>query len=168
MYPYTFQSYNENQNNNRKPEILEVEEAIGPSAEADTKLLTMMDEALLSEEEGYQYYRKLQNMINDSQDKEVVRHISLDEMKHKRMIEDLYNKISGVKAPYLKPEEPKLSRNISAELSKSILNEYDEAEFYRRLLLMLKDPEYRDMLFEILTDEQAHGGKLNYLYSKYK
>lgn len=169
MYPYNMQSYAENNNNNnRRPEIVEVEEAIGPSVEADDKVLTMLDEAITDEMKGYEYYKRLQPMVDDVKDKETIRHISLDEMKHRKMIEDLYQKISGVKAPTFKVDDIRISRNLSAELANSIMNEYDDAEFYRKLYFMLQNPEFRDMLFEILTDEQNHAGKLNYLYSKYK
>lgn len=169
MYPYTFQSYNnQNQNQNTRPEIIEVEEAIGPTVEEDTKVLTMLDEALLNKEEGYQYYRRLQNMFDDTRDKETIRRISLDKMKHKKIVEDLYKDISGNDAPDLKADEVKISRNLLVELAKSITNEYDDVEFYRRLMFMMENPRYRDMLFEILNDDQIHAGKLNYLYSKHK
>lgn len=170
MYPYNMQSYmeNENNSNNRAPEIIEVEEAIGPSVEADTKVLTMMDEAITDEMKGYEYYKRLQTMFDDPKDKDTVRHMSLDEMKHRRMVEDLYKDITGKTAPTFKADDIRISRNLLVELANSIMNEYEDVEFYRRLLFMLKNPDYRDRLFEILTDEQSHAGKLNYLYSKYK
>ncbi len=174
MYPYNMQNFNnmqnymENTNNNsRRPEIIEVEEAIGPSVEADDKILTMLDEAITDEMKGYEYYKRLQVMFDDK-DKETVRHISLDEMKHRKILEDLYQRISGTKAPTFKVDDIQISRNLLVEIAKSIMNEYDDSEFYRKLYFMLENPEYRDMIFEIMTDEQNHAGKLNYLYSKYK
>lgn len=174
MYPYNMQNYryaennNTNNNNIRRPEIIELEEAIGPSVEADDKILTMLDEAITDEMKGYEYYKRLQPMFDDTKDKETMRHISLDEMKHRKILEDLYQKISGTEAPTFKVDDISISRNLLVELAKSIMNEYDDSEFYRKLYFMLQNPEYRDMILEIMTDEQNHAGKLNYLYSKYK
>lgn len=171
MYPYNFRN---NNYVNKSPVEIETENDVQEvnqmkeGGETDEKILSLIEEAIGDEFRDYEYYKRLQALFDEAKDKETIRHISLDEMKHKKMLEDLYFKLSGRKPPLPKIEDIKITKNLLVELAKSIANEFDGTEFYRKLYFLFKKPEYRDMMFELLNDEHIHAGKLTYLYSKYK
>lgn len=167
MYPYNLQNYGNDDISKESIEITDLEQT-AHKPETDEKILILIEEAISDEFKDYEYYKRLQTLFDDSKDKESIRRISLDEMKHKKMLEELYSKLSGRKPPLPRPEDIRITRNLLVELAKSIAHEFDGVEFYRKLYFLLKNPEYRDMMFEILTDEHIHAGKLTYLYSKYK
>lgn len=179
MYPYNLRNNNyvnkdietekvvDTQEVNKMKEVTQMKEE-GDRVETDDKILTLIEEAIGDEFRDYEYYKRLQALFDEAKDKETIRHISLDEMKHKKMLEELYFKLSGQKPPLPRIEDIKITKNLLVELAKSIASEFDGTEFYRKLYFLFKKPEYRDMMFELLHDEHIHAGKLTYLYSKYK
>ncbi len=164
MYPYNAQN---NESNTKTTKTNSTEQTIY-TVNTDDKLLALLEEVLGDELSDYEYYKRFQMLFDEPKDREIIRHISLDEMKHKKIIENIYTEISGKKPPIPKIEDIKITRNIPVELAKKIAGEYDGEELYRKIYFLLDKPEYRDMLFELLTDENIHAGKLTYLYSKYK
>ncbi len=183
MYPYNINNLKQrNNNNNNKtkvnpnnqtpintpsPVVTSTSENINLT-QSNKEILSMIEESLSGELHDHEYYRQLHALFDDANDKEIIRRLSLDELKHKKLLEELYKKISGKEPAIPKIEEIKISRNLLAELSKSINNEYMVSDFYKKLYLMLKEPQYRDIIFEIMMDENNHAGKLTYLYAKNK
>ena len=173
MYPYnsnlskTANNTKPKANSSVKPSAISKAANISNGNNGETsKILAMIEEALGDELHDYEYYRQLHSLFDDANDKEIIRHISLDELKHKKMLEELYRKISGKDAPVPNIQEVKISRNLLEEISKSIANEYEGSTFYRTLYFLFQNPEYRDIIFEIMNDELIHAGKLTYLYAK--
>lgn len=178
MYPYNINNLKQrnnnnnnktksNQSNNTTASVSASSENIN-STQPNNEILSLIEEALGGEIHDHEYYRQLHALFDDANDKEIIRRLSLDELKHKKLLEELYQKISGKMPATPKIEEIKISRNLLAELSKSINNEYMVSDFYKKLYLMLKEPQYRDIIFEIMMDENNHAGKLTYLYAKNK
>lgn len=60
-----------------------------------------------------------------------------------------------------------ISDNMAENFSNALFGELSAVEFYRKLYFAFLNPELRDALFEIITDEQGHAQILNYMYSKY-
>lgn len=52
-------------------------------------------------------------------------------------------------------------------LEKALLGELSAFEKYRTIYLHIR-PEFRDRIFEIMTDEIKHAGYYNWLYAKNK
>lgn len=128
----------------------------------------MLIMAIEDEIHDKEYYRKLINKATCRDDKEILRQISLDEQKHERIFTDIYQKVTGEK-PHISIKTVRdLSENVLLDFEKSIFDEMEAVEFYRQIYFLFLDVEIRDMLYEIITDEQNHAVKMTYLYSKYK
>ena len=145
------------------------------------KIVQMLLMAMKNELEDKNYYNALSKKINNKQDAEIINQISLDEQKHYKYLYEIYKKTisSWDNSSYdldqenllnnLKKDlkDPELSDNILDDFTNSMLDELDTVEFYRRLLFLFLDLQIKDMLYEIITDEQAHATKFSYLFSKY-
>ena len=145
------------------------------------KIIQMLLMAMKNELEDKNYYNALSKKINNKQDAEIINQIGLDEQKHYKYLYDIYKKIisSWDNSNYDLDQEnllinlekdlndPELNNNILEDFTNSMLDELDTVEFYRRLLFLFLDLQIRDMLYEIITDEQAHAIKFSYLFSKY-
>lgn len=138
-----------------------------PNPVSNQYLLDMIKESLKDEATDAEYYGNLLNKTPSTEDKEIIRQIRMDELKHYKLFNDIYRKLTG---EYLNipADNKKISNNLAEEFEKNIFSELEGAEFYRKLLFAFLDLEIRDILFEIITDEQAHSQKMNYLYCKYK
>ena len=59
------------------------------------------------------------------------------------------------------------SQSLRELLSESLFEELDSVEFYRDIMSNVETPSVREILFEIITDEQSHAQIINYLLFKY-
>jgi rubrerythrin len=95
---------------------------------------------------------------------EQIRFAYEDEAKHYDMFQEIYEEITGRDVQIMSPEQENLNKLIDAVKS-SINGELEAVELYREIRAMLRGKEYRDMLYEIITDEQEHATRFVYLYS---
>ena len=110
------------------------------------------------------FYKRLASTVKE---KEILRNISMDEEKHYKMLEKIYESITGQKANVTDFTPEELSDNIFLNLDKRVMEELNAVENYRSLMFALSEQWMRDYLTEIYTDEQNHAAKLSFLYSKY-
>lgn len=141
-----------------------------PPTPDDRQILELLKAALKDEEEDAAYYAKLMNELplSEHHDKEIIRHIRNDECKHHKIIESIYCRVAGKKPPEIRCEDKSPTGNLVKDFEKSIFGELEGSAFYRKLYFLFCDMETRDMLYEIITDEQCHATKFCYLYSKYR
>jgi rubrerythrin len=133
----------------------------------DRKLPELLKEAMADEKKDYRKYRSMSEMTDN---KEVIRQLKFayeDEAKHYDMFQEIYEDLTGMNVEVQAPEGDKFSRFIDAVKS-SIDGELEAVEFYRGIRAMLKSKRHRDMLYEIITDEQEHATRFVYLYSMLK
>lgn len=133
---------------------------------ADKKILDMLLLALKDESKDQNYYEQLSKKVDNKEDAKILRQISLDEQKHYKYFAQIYKRLTG-KNPSVQFEKAEVGNNIVGEFAQAIFEELGAVEFYLRLMFLFLDLQIRDMIYEIITDEQAHASKLNYLYSKY-
>ncbi len=144
--------------------------AEGPESkrpQPDRKILDLLIEALTDEQKDFVYYGKLMNMARSQEDKDIIRDIQMDEQKHFMLLSDIYYKLTGRK-PKIEAEVKPIGRDLLAEYEKSIFGELGGNEFYRKLYFAFMNVQFRDIIFELMSDEMAHAVKFNYLYSKNK
>lgn len=184
MYPYNMKARSNPNSEEIKKESTEIksESVETESQEVTTQesvrpitnkyVLEMIEEAIEDEREDAEEYKKFAEKFQDKEDKDIIRNIYMDELKHEKMMKDIYYQLTGEKYQdndsSTQSAEAAAYENMSGELSKRIMAELDGAEFYRKLYYTFLTLEIRDILFEIMTDELIHAQKLNYLYSKYK
>ncbi len=131
-------------------------------------ILEMLVEAMTDEATDAEYYGQMIETVKYPEDKELIRSIKLNELKHLEIFQKIYSELSQQEPPKILVKAKPLSANATENFYKSILSELAGVEFYRKLYFMFLDLGFRDALFEVITDEQGHASKLNYLYAKYK
>ena len=60
------------------------------------------------------------------------------------------------------------SEAVRTEIEKTLLQEMEQTDFFRELLMLIPETELRDILYEIITDKQDHCIRLCFLFSKYQ
>ena len=113
------------------------------------------------------FYKRLASTVKEKDVGEILRNISIDEEKHYKMLEKIYESITGQPANVTDFTPEELSDNIFLNLDKRVMEELNAVENYRSLMFALSEQWIRDYLTEIYTDEQNHAAKLSFLYSKY-
>jgi rubrerythrin len=90
-----------------------------------------------------------------------------DEGKHYKMFQQIYYTLTGqyIDIPM---QEPQKNEKFIELIESSINGELEAVELYRKIRSMLPNTQLRDMLFEIITDEQEHATRFVYLYSMEK
>jgi len=133
----------------------------------DRKLLQLLKEAMLDEKKDYRKYRSMAEMTDNREIIEQIRFAYEDEAKHYEMFQEIYEEITGRDIQIKAPEQENPDRFIDAVKS-SINGELEAVELYRDIRAMFKGKKHRDMLYEIITDEQEHATRFVYLYSMLK
>ena len=158
MYPYNIK-------NNSKP-IPKLNTARLTISADEQTLQAMLNDAINDENRDFMYYQALSEAMPDSVDGEIVKSMSLDEYKHKRIFEEIYTALTGEQPTISVVETETDFSDIPAVLVNRLFDELESVEMYRDIMSAFEDNAIRDMLFEIITDEQAHADILNYLIHK--
>jgi rubrerythrin len=130
----------------------------------DRKLLDLLREAMSDESKDLRKYRMMMEMTDNQEIIEQIQHAYEDETKHYDMFQEIYEELSGSDIKILSPEQEHQNKLIDAVKS-SINTELEAVELYREIRTMLHGKKYRNMMFEIISDEQEHATRLVYLYS---
>ncbi len=125
----------------------------------------MLADAVNDEAGDFSTYAAIAEIITDANDSETVKSMSYDEFKHKRIFEEIYNAINGSLPESSEPTLPTIE-DLSAALSDCLFSELEAVEMYREIISAFESTEIRNMIFEVITDEQAHADILNYLIAK--
>ena len=131
------------------------------------KLLDMIKEAMRDERHDHKKYRMMMEMTDSPEIKDNIRFAYEDEAKHYRMFQEIYEDLTGeeIEVPVPKVE---LANSLLDNVKSSIQGELKAVEFYRDIRSMLTSKKHRDMLFEIITDEQEHATRFVYIYAMMK
>jgi len=130
----------------------------------DRKLLDLLREAMSDESKDRSKYRQMMEMTDNKEIIEQIQHAYEDEAKHYEMFQEIYEQLTGNDIGLLSPDQAHQNRLID-EVKASINTELEAIELYREIRAMLRGRKYRNMLFEIITDEQEHATRFVYLYS---
>ncbi|MBP1754243.1 MAG: rubrerythrin [Firmicutes bacterium] len=125
--------------------------------------LNLAMKAVQGEKEDEMFYDYLISVAPTKEEKEIISAIRDDEMKHNKMFREIYYYFTGEELPqntraYF--EEPK---DYISGVKKAFFGELAAMERYRIIRAGLPSEYYRDMVFEILTDEMKHADKYNYI-----
>lgn len=130
------------------------------------KSLQLIKEAVEGEREDELFYDYLISIAKDSRDKEIIASIRDDERKHNRMFRKIYKDFTGMDIPMSNDTNFKKPSSYVEGIEMALFGELAAVEKYRVIRQGLPNGPYRDMLFEIITDELKHASKYNYLYTK--
>lgn len=131
------------------------------------KLLDMIKEAMKDERHDHKKYKMMMEMTDNKEIRENIRFAYEDEAKHYRMFQEIYEDLAGEEIDIPVPKVEVADRLID-NVKSSIQGELAAVEFYRDIRSMLTSKKHRDMLFEIITDEQEHATRFVYIYAMIK
>ncbi|ASA20207.1 ferritin-like domain-containing protein [Paenibacillus donghaensis] len=134
---------------------------------SDDAVVQMIQQSIQGERNDEVFYDFLIKLAPTLQEQEVITGIRNDERKHRQMFRTLYTQLTG-RAPSV-AEEPAelLPDSYIPGLEQALLGELKAFEKYRKIYLHI-NPQYRDWIFEIMTDEIKHASYYNWLYAKNK
>ncbi len=170
MYPY----FSKKQENNIKAQEIEKKDSddlIEDKIEQDDfrrYIIEALEEAIEEQQKRSIYFEKLYNIVTDEKDKDILRQISLNEMKYKKIFMELYKMLTGEDAVLKERVDVDIEDTLSEELYDSIEEQLEDIEFYRMLMSLFADLPIRDMIYEIIVGKQKNAQLLSNLYNKYR
>ena len=131
-------------------------------------VLQLIREGISGEAQDEMFYDYLIRLAPTEQERQIITGIRNDERKHRRMFRQLYTALTGQQPPVDGQQERfEPPASYLAGIEQALLGELRAFEKYRTIYLNIS-PEYRDVIFEIMTDELKHAGYYNWLYAKNK
>lgn len=125
--------------------------------------LELIRDAVSSEKEDEMFYQYMLE-IAPEQDKEIIRSIRDDERKHFGLFRGIYTSITGQMLPPAQEVRFTPPDSYCEGLRRALFGELGAVEKYRRILFAMQDRVNINMMVEIITDEQKHADKWNYLF----
>lgn len=133
----------------------------------DKNVLDLIMEAMKDERHDRIKYKKMMELAKSDKVRKQIEFAYKDEGKHYQMFKHIYQMLTGKECDIPAPKVEKIDCLLPA-IESSINGELEAVELYRKIMSMLPTIQMRDMLFEIITDEQEHATRFVYLYSMLK
>lgn len=122
-------------------------------------------EAVQGEREDELFYNYLISVAPTREEKDIIVSIRDDERRHNRLFRKIYKDFTGVEVPPGGEETFERPRSYIDGIKKALFGELRAVEKYRAIRRALPIGPYRDVLFDIITDEIKHSSKYNYLFT---
>lgn len=129
--------------------------------------LKLMVEAVSDEKHDELFYEYLISLAPTKEEKDIIASIRDDERKHNKMFRMIYKNLTGRDIPATPEGEVTFEKPASYldGIRSALFGELKAVEKYRIIMRGMPTIHYRDMLFEIITDELKHASKYNYLFA---
>ena len=127
--------------------------------------LEWVKEAVQGEREDELFYDYLISVAPTREEKEIIASIRDDERRHNRLFRKIYKDFTGMEVPSGGEETFERPRSYIDGIKKALFGELKAVEKYRAIRRALPMGPYRDVLFDIITDEIKHSSKYNYLFT---
>lgn len=133
------------------------------SYKSPQEALALIRQAVAGEREDELFYDYLVSIAPSNEEKEIILSIRDDERKHNRMFRIIYEDLTGQTLPAPTGENFEKPSSYIDGIRRALFGELAAVERYRDIRAGLPNRYYRDMVFEILTDELKHADKYNYI-----
>jgi rubrerythrin len=127
--------------------------------------LQLVMEAVQDERADELFYQYLLSVAPTQEEKEIIASIRDDERKHFGMFRNIYRDFTGQELPRINGEQFVKPASYVDGIQRALFGELKAVEKYRNIRQCLPRGPYRDMMFEIITDEIKHASKWNYLFT---
>lgn len=127
--------------------------------------LQLMVEAVSGERHDELFYDYLIREAPDEKQKQIIASIRDDERKHNKMFREIYYQLTHKEIPPTINVTFQRPRTYLVGLEMALFGELGAVEKYRQIIFGLECLAFRNMLYEIITDEQKHANKYNFLYA---
>lgn len=125
--------------------------------------LELVKQSVQGEKNDELFYDYLINVAPTEEEKEIIATIRDDEIKHNKMFRQIYKDFTGETISPKGEEDFEKPESYLDGIRRALFGELAAMERYRLIRAGLPGRYYRDMVFEILTDELKHGHKYNYI-----
>jgi rubrerythrin len=125
--------------------------------------LNLIKLAVAGEREDEVFYDYLISVAPSREEKEIIESIRNDERKHNQMFRKMYQDLTGQTIMAPTDVEFRKPKSFIDGIRRALFGELSAVERYRDIRAGLPERYYRDMVFEILTDELKHASKYNYI-----
>ncbi|MDF2513091.1 MAG: rubrerythrin [Herbinix sp.] len=125
--------------------------------------LALVKSAVEGEREDELFYDYLISVAPSQEEVNIIQSIRDDERKHNEMFREIYAYFTGEEIQAEENPEFEKPRSYIEGIKKALFGELAAVERYRNIRAGLPVNYYRDMVFEILTDELKHADKYNYI-----
>lgn len=129
------------------------------------KSLEWIKGAVQGEREDELFYDYLISVAPADEEKKIIASIRDDERGHNKMFRQIYRNITGVDIQTIEDEEFIKPISYLDGIKKALFGELAAVEKYREIRRGLPSNMFRDILFNIITDEINHSAKYNYLFT---
>lgn len=130
--------------------------------------LEMIRKSVINELDDELFYSALINQAIEQEDKEIIMSIRDDEIKHNKILRDVYYSLTGSTLPQIRQTNEMEANTYISNLKKAFMGETEAANKYRKILTAMPDKQNIFHILEILIDELRHADKYNYLLTKNK
>ena len=121
--------------------------------------------AVQGEKEDELFYDYLISVAPTSDEKEIIGSIRDDERRHNRLFREIYKDFTDMEVEAGGEETFEKPKSYLEGIKKALFGELGAVERYRAIRRGLPMGPYRDILFDIITDELKHASKYNYLFT---
>lgn len=125
--------------------------------------LSLMYTAIQGEREDELFYNYIISVAPTTEEKTIIATIRDDEKRHSQIFKEIYKHFTGQDVPIPKNVNFEKPQNYIDGVKTALFGELGAVERYRNIRAGLPTEYYRDMVFEILTDELKHADKYNYI-----
>ncbi|MNZ57070.1 Rubrerythrin [compost metagenome] len=127
--------------------------------------LLLVRQSVQGEREDELFYQYLISIAPTQEEREIIASIRDDERKHNQMFRMIFKDFTGQDIQASNAETFTPPASYVDGIKKALFGELRAVEKYRKIKQCLPEGKYRDMLFEIITDELKHASKYNYLFT---
>ena len=175
MYPYNAQSA---ETKDEKGIIAAQNDVSSSSSEDINRILDLLTSAVSAKEKAAEKYAEILDMIYSPKDRETVRSIYLEELRGKKLLEQIKSEIEEMSNNHSTEETvetekdetfpPEESDTLSGAFNNMITAEIESARFFRDLASVM-EPYYNDYantVLSIMNDDQNHAILDTMLYTQ--
>jgi rubrerythrin len=129
------------------------------------KSLEGIKAAVQGEKEDELFYDYLISVAKSSDEKKIIESIRDNERYHNKTFKQIYNNITGIDVLITAGKEFIKPTSYLEGIKRALFGELSAVDRYREIRRGLPSTMYRDILFNIITDEINHSAKYNYLFT---
>lgn len=129
------------------------------------RCLELIKESVQGEKNDELFYNYLINTAPTDEEKMIITSIRNDEIKHNKMFRAIYKYFTNKDITASEDETFQRPASYIDGIRVALFGELSAVERYRDIKKCLPLGTFRDMLFEIITDEIKHGIKYNYIFT---
>ena len=130
------------------------------------RALELVKEAVQDERSDELFYDYLISVATTQEEKDIIISIRNDERNHRKWYREIYKIFTGKNIENTEGESFTKPKSYIEGISKAVFGELSAMEKYRIIREGLPSRYYRDLVFQILTDEMKHATKYNYILTK--